>query len=84
MSLETATGNFTKPIVTSGGFNTKLNDMKIEDIEIDKDAQQKMIEFERERQFTRFSTLYYKEFIIVQKLMKNKSTIIVCGDPKHL
>ena len=59
---ETATGNFTKPIVTSGGFLIlKLNDMKIEDIEIDKDAQlKKMIEFERERQFTRFSTLYYK------------------------
>ena len=35
--------------------------MKSENIEIDKDAQlKKMIEFEKERQFTRFSTLYYK------------------------
>tara|TARA_B100000963_G_scaffold162814_1_gene141482 strand:+ start:4436 stop:5365 length:930 start_codon:yes stop_codon:yes gene_type:complete len=59
---EMTTGNFSKPIVTSGGFLIlKLNDMKLEDIEIDKDAQlKKMIEFERERQFTRFSTLYYK------------------------
>ena len=55
-------GNFTKPIITSGGFMIlKLNDIKSESVEIDKDAQlKKMIEFERERQFTTFSTLYYK------------------------
>ncbi len=55
-------GNFTKPIITSGGILIlKLNDIKTENLEIDKDAQlQKMIEFERERQFTRFSTLFYK------------------------
>ena len=55
-------GGFTGPIVTSGGFLIlKLNDLKTEDVKIDKDAQlKKMIEFERERQFTRFSTLYYK------------------------
>ena len=55
-------GDFTKPIVTSGGFLIlKLNDVKVENIKIDKDTQlKKMIEFERERQFTRFSTLYYK------------------------
>ena len=55
-------GGFTEPIVTSGGFLIlKLNDLKTEDVKIDKDAQlKKMIEFERERQFTRFSTLYYK------------------------
>ena len=55
-------GDFTKPIISSGGFLIlKLNDMKSENIEIDKDAQlKKMIEFEKERQFTRFSTLYYK------------------------
>ena len=55
-------GDFTKPIVTSGGFLIlKLNDIKSENIEIDKDVQlKKMIAFERERQFTRFSTLYYK------------------------
>ena len=55
-------GDFTKPIITSGGFLIlKLNDIKTENIKIDKDAQlKKMIEFERERQFTRFSTLYYK------------------------
>ena len=55
-------GDFTKPIVSSGGFLIlKLNDMKSENIEIDRDAQlKKMIEFEKERQFTRFSTLYYK------------------------
>ena len=55
-------GGFTEPIVTSGGFLIlKLNDLKTEDVKIDKDAQlKKMIEFERERQFTRFSTLYYR------------------------
>ncbi len=55
-------GSYTKPIVTSGGFLIiKLNDIKSENIEIDKDAQlKKMIAFEKERQFTRFSTLYYK------------------------
>tara|TARA_Y100000741_G_C18205077_1_gene539282 strand:- start:33 stop:962 length:930 start_codon:yes stop_codon:yes gene_type:complete len=55
-------GNFTKPIITSGGFMIlMLNDIKSESIEIDKDAQlKKMIEFERERQFKMFSTLYYK------------------------
>ena len=55
-------GNFTKPIVASGGFLIlKLEDIKSENIKIDKETQlKKMIEFERERQFTRFSTLYYK------------------------
>ena len=55
-------GDFTIPIITSGGFLIlKLNDLKLEKIAIDKDTQlKKMIEFERERQFTRFSTLYYK------------------------
>ena len=55
-------GNFTKPIVTSGGFIVlKLNDKKVEKIDVDKDTQlKKMINFEKERQFTRFSTLYYK------------------------
>ena len=55
-------GGFTKPIVTGGGFLIlKLNDLKTEDVKINKDDQlKKMIEFERERQFTRFSTLYYK------------------------
>ena len=55
-------GNITKPIITSGGFLIlKLNDLKSENIQIDKEKQlKKMIEFEKERQFTRFSTLYYK------------------------
>ena len=55
-------GDFTKPIITSGGFLIlKINDMKSEIVEVDKDEQlKKMIEFERDRQFTRFSTLYYK------------------------
>ncbi len=55
-------GNFTKPIITSGGFLIlKLDDIKTESIEFNKEVQlQKMIEFERQRQFTRFSTLYYK------------------------
>ena len=59
---EISIGDYTNPIITSGGFLIlKLNDMKREKIAIDKDAQlQRMIEFERERQFTRFSTLYYK------------------------
>ena len=55
-------GNYTKPIISSGGFLIlKLNDIKTESIELNKQVQlQKMIEFERQRQFTRFSTLYYK------------------------
>ena len=55
-------GDFTKPIVTSGGFLIlKINDIKTENIKIDKDAQlKKMVKFERERQLTRFSTLFYK------------------------
>ena len=55
-------GEFTKPIITSGGFLIlKLNNIKIENVKIDKNTQlKKMIEFEKERQFTRFSTLYYK------------------------
>ena len=55
-------GNFTKPIITSGGFLIiKLNDIKSESVEIDRDVQfKKMIEFEKERQLTTFSTLYYK------------------------
>ena len=59
---EITIGNFTKPIITSGGFLIiKLNDIKSENIKIDKEAQlEKMIEFEKERQFTTFSTLYYK------------------------
>ena len=41
-------GDFTKPIVTSGGFLIlKINDIKTENIKIDKDAQlKKMVEFE--------------------------------------
>ena len=59
---ELSVGNYTKPIVTGGGFLIlKLNDLKTESIEVNKEVQlKKMIEFERERQFTRFSTLYYK------------------------
>ena len=59
---ELSVGNYTKPIVTGGGFLIlKLNDIKTESIEVVKKVQlKKMIEFERERQFTRFSTLYYK------------------------
>ena len=55
-------GDFSKPIVTSGGFLIlKLNDIKMENVEIDEKKQlEKMIEFERNRQLTRFSTLYYK------------------------
>ena len=59
---EITVGGFTKPIITGGAFVIlKLNDIKTENIKIDKDAQlKKMIEFEKERQFTRYSTLYYK------------------------
>ena len=55
-------GDFTKPIVTSGGILIlKLNDIKTENFKIDKDKQlKKMIEFERNRQLTKFSTLHYK------------------------
>ena len=55
-------GDFSKPIITSGGFLIlKLNDIKIENVEINEQNQlEKMIEFERNRQLTRFSTLYYK------------------------
>ena len=55
-------GNHTEPIITSGGFLIlKLNDIKTENLKVDKDEQlRKMIEFERNRQLTRFSTLHYK------------------------
>ena len=55
-------GEFTKPIITSGGILIlKLNDIKTENLKVDKDEQlRKMIEFERNRQLTRFSTLHYK------------------------
>lgn len=55
-------GDFTKPIITSGGFLVlKLNDIKVENVEIDRDVQlNKMIEFEKNRQLTRYSTLHYK------------------------
>ena len=55
-------GDFTKPIITSGGILIlKIKDIKTENLKIDKDLQlKKMIDFERERQLTRFSTLYYK------------------------
>ena len=55
-------GNHTEPIITSGGFLIlKLNDIKTESVKVNKEVQlKKMIEFERERQLTRFSTLYYK------------------------
>jgi len=55
-------GDFTKPIITSGGILIlKLNDIKTENLKIDRNLQlKKMIDFERERQLTRFSTLYYK------------------------
>ena len=67
---EISIGNFTKPIVTSGGFLIlKLNDVKSESLEIDKDAQlKKMIEFEKERQFTTFSTLYYKRIYNIAEI----------------
>ena len=55
-------GDFTKPIITSGGILIlKLNDLKTENFKVDKDKQlKKMIEFERNRQLTKFSTLHYK------------------------
>lgn len=59
---ETNVGDFSEPIIASGGFLIlKLNDIKIENVEIDEEKQlEKMFEFERNRQLTRFSTLYYK------------------------
>ena len=56
------TGEYTKPIVTPGGFIIlKLIDKKLEEVEVDKKEQlNKMVEFERNKQLTRFSTLYYK------------------------
>ena len=42
-----------------------------------------MIEFEREKDNLQDFLLYIiKEFIIILKLMKNKSIVIICGDPK--
>mgnify|MGYP002701294855 CR=1 FL=1 len=55
-------GDFTRPLVTSGGFLVlKLNDVNTENIRIDKDAQLKtMVEFEKDKQFTRFSPFFSK------------------------
>ncbi len=56
------TGQYTKPIVAPGGFIIlKLIDKKLEEVKVDKKEQlNRMIEFERNKQLTRFSTLYYK------------------------
>ena len=40
----------------------------------------KMIEFERNRQLTRFSTYTTKGYTTVLKSMKNKFAVIICGD----
>ncbi len=55
-------GEYTKPIVAPGGFIIlKLIDKKLEEVKVDKKEQlNRMIEFERNKQLTRFSTLYYK------------------------
>ena len=67
---EITVGNFSRPIVTAGGFLIlKLNDVKKESVEIDKDTQlRKMIEFEKERQLTRFSTLHYKRIYNIAEI----------------
>mgnify|MGYP001160133371 CR=1 FL=1 len=56
------TGEYTEPIVAPGGFIIlKLIDKKLEEVKVDKkDQLNRMIEFERNKQLTRFSTLYYK------------------------
>ena len=55
-------GEYSKPIVTPGGFVIiQLNDAKEETAEINENEQlKKMIDFERDRQLNRFSNLYYK------------------------
>ena len=61
-------GEYTKPIVAPGGFIIlKLIDKKLEEVKVDKKEQlNRMIEFERNKQLTRFSTLYLKECLITQ------------------
>ena len=80
---EITIGDFTKPIITSGGFLIlKINDVKTENVKIDKEAQlKKMIDFERQRQLTRLSTLYYKRIYNSAEINENKPVIIIC-DPK--
>ena len=77
-------GDITKPIITSGGILIlKLNDIKIEKVEIDKDAQlKKMIEFEKKGNLQDYLLCIIKEFIIMPKSMKNKPVVIICGDPE--
>ena len=41
-----------------------------------------MIEFERNRQLTRFSTLHYKRIYNNAEIYENNSVIIICVDPK--
>ena len=55
-------GEFTNPITTPGGFIVlKILDKKDELLEIDKDEQfKKALNFERNRQLTKYSTLHYK------------------------
>ena len=55
-------GEFTNPITTPGGFIVlKILDKKEQLLEIDKDEQfKKALNFERNRQLTKYSTLHYK------------------------
>ena len=55
-------GEFTNPITTPGGFIIlKILDKKEQFLEIDKDEQfKKAVNFEKNRQLTKYSTLHYK------------------------
>tara|TARA_B100000989_G_scaffold233943_1_gene180763 strand:+ start:9955 stop:10890 length:936 start_codon:yes stop_codon:yes gene_type:complete len=55
-------GEFSKPITTSGGFILiKLNDFKDENIKVNKEELfSKAIDFEKNRQLNRYSTIFYK------------------------
>ena len=56
-------GEFTKPINIPGGFIiVKVNEKKINELEIDFDRElKKMIQFEKNKQLRQFSSIYYKK-----------------------
>ncbi len=66
-------GEFTKPINIPGGLLIlKINDMKMEKVEIDIEEElKKLVNFERKKQLDQFSLIYYKKIQANAKIIEN-------------
>ena len=66
-------GEFTKPINIPGGLLIlKINDVKMEKVEIDIDEElKKLVSFERKKQLDQFSLIYYKKIQTNAKIIEN-------------